>query len=69
MGERFRDGYPRRGRVLLCMPTAVAVATTGEIFVADGYCNNQILKFNAAGNLLRVMPRPPEFLSLEVKLK
>lgn len=49
------------------MPTAVAVATTGEIFVADGYCNNQILKFNAAGNLLRVMPRPPEFLSLEVK--
>lgn len=37
-----------------------------KIFVADGYCNNRILKFNAAGRILRVIPQPPEFLSLQV---
>lgn len=37
-----------------------------QIFVADGYCNNRILKFNAAGRILRVIPQPPEFLSLQV---
>lgn len=34
--------------------------------MADGYCNNRILKFNAAGRILRVIPQPPEFLSLQV---
>ncbi|KAJ0174145.1 hypothetical protein K1T71_010291 [Dendrolimus kikuchii] len=52
IGEAFTPGAPGNGRVLLCMPTAVAVATTGEIFVTDGYCNSHILKFNAAGKLL-----------------
>lgn len=37
-----------------------------KIFVADGYCNNRILKFDAAGRFLRVIPQPPEFLSLLV---
>lgn len=50
----------------MCKPTAVAVATTGEFFVADGYCNNRLLKFNALGHMLRVIPQPPEFLSLQV---
>lgn len=63
IGRRFQPGsVPSQ----LCKPTAVAVATTGEIFVADGYCNNRILKFNAAGRILRVIPQPPEFLSLQV---
>lgn len=34
--------------------------------MADGYCNQRILKFNAAGHLLRTIPQPPEFLSLQV---
>ncbi|KAJ8925537.1 hypothetical protein NQ315_009376 [Exocentrus adspersus] len=50
----------------LCMPTSIAVATTGEIFLADGYCNSRILKFNAAGGLLAIIPTPPEFLYLQV---
>lgn len=62
-GESFQPGS---GIKHLCKPTSVAVATTGEIFIADGYCNNRILKYNAAGGLLRIIPNPPEFLSLQV---
>lgn len=50
----------------LCKPTSIAVATTGEIFIADGYCNSRILIHNAAGGLLRVIPNPSEFLPLQV---
>ncbi|GBP09836.1 Peptidyl-alpha-hydroxyglycine alpha-amidating lyase 2 [Eumeta japonica] len=56
IGEAFTAGYPHRRRVLLCMPTSVAVASTGEIFIADGYCNNRIVKLNAAGGLLLNIP-------------
>ncbi|CAG9813098.1 unnamed protein product [Phaedon cochleariae] len=62
-GHRFDPGSDTKH---LCKPTSVAVATTGEIFIADGYCNSRILKFNAAGGLLRVIPSPSEFLSLQV---
>lgn len=27
--------------------------------MADGYCNNRILKYNAAGRILRIIPQPP----------
>lgn len=55
-GQAFQPGPGVRH---LCMPTAVAVASTGEIFIADGYCNSRILKYNAAGGLLRIIPNPP----------
>ncbi|XP_017123406.1 peptidyl-alpha-hydroxyglycine alpha-amidating lyase 2 [Drosophila elegans] len=63
IGKRFRPGSSVKH---LCKPTSIAVATTGEFFIADGYCNSRILKFNAAGKLLRTIPQPPEFLSLQV---
>lgn len=63
VGRRFEPGSTRNH---LCKPTAVAVATTGEVFIADGYCNNRVLKLNAAGRLIRTIPQPPEFLSLQV---
>uniref|UniRef100_A0A1B0GBQ4 peptidylamidoglycolate lyase n=1 Tax=Glossina morsitans morsitans TaxID=37546 RepID=A0A1B0GBQ4_GLOMM len=63
IGTPFRPGSSVKH---LCKPTSIAVATTGEFFVADGYCNQRILKFNAAGRLLRIIPQPPEFLSLQV---
>ncbi|TMW50616.1 hypothetical protein DOY81_004305, partial [Sarcophaga bullata] len=63
IGKRFRPGSSLKH---LCQPTSIAVATTGEFFIADGYCNQRILKFNAAGRILRVIPQPPEFLSLQV---
>lgn len=55
-GQAFQPGPGVRH---LCMPTAIAVASTGEIFIADGYCNSRILKYNAAGGLLRIIPNPP----------
>lgn len=66
IGEAFTAGFPYRRRVLLCMPTSIAVATTGEIFVADGYCNNQVLKFNAAGSLLLAIPTYSDTLTLNL---
>ncbi|XP_053686740.1 peptidyl-alpha-hydroxyglycine alpha-amidating lyase 2 [Sabethes cyaneus] len=63
IGRRFEPGSSRNH---LCKPTATAVASTGEVFIADGYCNSRILKFNAAGRLIRMIPQPPEFLSLQV---
>lgn len=48
------------------MPTSVAIASTGEIFVADGYCNNQIVKFNAAGTLLLTIPAYSDTWSLNL---
>uniref|UniRef100_A0A336N1C7 peptidylamidoglycolate lyase n=1 Tax=Culicoides sonorensis TaxID=179676 RepID=A0A336N1C7_CULSO len=63
LGRRFEPGV---SRYHLCKPTSVAVASTGEIFVADGYCNNRVMKFNALGRLIRIIPKPPEFLSLQV---
>lgn len=32
-----------------CKPTAVAAMRNGEFFVADGYCNSRIIKFNEHG--------------------
>ncbi|XP_052861493.1 peptidyl-alpha-hydroxyglycine alpha-amidating lyase 2 [Anopheles cruzii] len=62
LGRRFEPGSSKSH---LCKPTAVAIASTGEIFVADGYCNSRLLKYNAAGRLIRTIPQPPEFLSLQ----
>lgn len=35
-----------------CKPTSVAVATSGEFYVADGYCNSRIIKFSPEGRVL-----------------
>lgn len=62
-GQNFEPG---NGNDHLCKPTSVAVASTGEIFIADGYCNRRILKFSALGHLMRTIPSGKEFLSLFV---
>lgn len=41
-----------------CKPTDVAVASTGEFFVADGYCNSRIMKFDKDGKLLSQFGQP-----------
>merc|ERR1712241_215551 len=38
LGEKFIPGDDENH---FCKPTAVAVASTGQVFVADGYCNNR----------------------------
>ncbi|XP_014247154.1 peptidyl-alpha-hydroxyglycine alpha-amidating lyase 2-like [Cimex lectularius] len=61
LGEYFTPGH---GENRFCKPTSVAIARTGAIFVADGYCNRRVLKFSHEGELQRIFPQYDEFLSL-----
>ena len=49
LGERF---VPGNDATHFCKPTSVAVASGGQVFVADGYCNNRVAVFSAAGQHL-----------------
>lgn len=46
LGTQFKPGNSAES---FCKPTSVAVTPSGEFFVADGYCNSRIIKFNKAG--------------------
>ncbi|KAL5287629.1 hypothetical protein ACFFRR_008495 [Megaselia abdita] len=45
LGSKFLPGQGNK----FCKPTSVAVLKNGDFFVADGYCNARIIKFNKAG--------------------
>jgi NHL repeat len=47
--ELGKQLQPGSGDGRFCKPTSVAVLPSGEFFVADGYCNSRIIKYNAAG--------------------
>ncbi|XP_036224393.2 peptidyl-alpha-hydroxyglycine alpha-amidating lyase 1 isoform X2 [Bactrocera oleae] len=47
LGTAFIPGV---GDAKFCKPTSVAVLENGDFFVADGYCNARILKYDKAGN-------------------
>ncbi|CAF4387663.1 unnamed protein product [Rotaria socialis] len=49
VGEKFRSGA---GPSRLCRPADTAVMKNGDFFVADGYCNSRIIKFNRKGEYL-----------------
>lgn len=49
LGEKMVPGSDNKH---FCKPTDVAVSKSGEIFVADGYCNSRIVKFSAEGKFL-----------------
>lgn len=49
LGEKLVPGEDEKH---FCKPTDVAVAKNGHIFVADGYCNSRVLKFDSKGNLM-----------------
>lgn len=49
LGEKLVPGSDDKH---FCKPTDVAVASNGEFFVADGYCNGRIMKFAADGKLI-----------------
>lgn len=46
LGTPFKPGNSAES---FCKPTSVAVTPSGDFFVADGYCNSRIIKFNKAG--------------------
>lgn len=49
VGEMFQSGS---GPTQLCRPADVAVMKNGDFFVADGYCNSRIIKFNRKGEYI-----------------
>ncbi|CAI5439810.1 unnamed protein product [Caenorhabditis angaria] len=65
LGEKMVPGDDEKH---FCKPTDVAVASNGHFFVADGYCNSRVMKFDKDGNLLAVIEaalepnQPTEFL-------
>ncbi|CAH1393191.1 unnamed protein product [Nezara viridula] len=49
LGEEFVPGSDSKH---FCKPTSVAVLANGDFFVADGYCNSRIMKFNSGGKMI-----------------
>ncbi|MFH4981272.1 hypothetical protein AB6A40_007981 [Gnathostoma spinigerum] len=49
LGERLVPGNDSKH---FCQPTDVAVASSGEFFVADGYCNSRVMKFDKNGEFI-----------------
>ncbi|KAF9409064.1 hypothetical protein HW555_011448 [Spodoptera exigua] len=49
LGEKFIPGNDVKH---FCKPSAVAVLSNGDFFVADGYCNHRILKFSPDGTII-----------------
>ncbi|CAH8488575.1 unnamed protein product [Schistosoma turkestanicum] len=45
-------GKPGDNKHQFCQPTDVAISSTGDIFIADGYCNARIVKFSSNGTYL-----------------
>lgn len=60
LGTKMEPGFDRYH---FCKPTSTAVNSEGEIFVADGYCNSRLVKFDPQGHFLR------EFHSLYEELQ
>jgi hypothetical protein len=52
-----RKGKPGDGRDEFDRPTDVAVAPSGEFYVADGYGNSRVVKFSREGKYLRAWGR------------
>lgn len=49
LGEKFVPGNDDQH---FCKPSAVAVLSSGDFFVADGYCNHRIIKFSPDGTII-----------------
>ncbi|XP_025077135.1 peptidyl-glycine alpha-amidating monooxygenase-like isoform X2 [Pomacea canaliculata] len=50
LGERFINGDDS---FHFCKPADVAVLTSGEFFVSDGYCNSRVVKFSKDGSFIK----------------
>ena len=56
LGESFVPGSDSSH---FCKPTDVAVSNDGSnIYVADGYCNSRIVKFDSNGKFLKQYQMP-----------
>ncbi|XP_056022421.1 peptidylglycine alpha-amidating monooxygenase-like isoform X2 [Ostrea edulis] len=50
LGQKFQPGS---GNNQFCKPTDVAVLSSGEFFVSDGYCNSRIMKYDKTGSFIK----------------
>ncbi|KAF6780370.1 hypothetical protein AHF37_00148 [Paragonimus kellicotti] len=55
LGEKFKPGNDSKH---FCKPTHVAVASNGDFFVSDGYCNSRIMKFDSDGKFITQWGKP-----------
>lgn len=53
LGKKFEPAKNSSDTERFCKPTDVAVASTGEFFVSDGYCSSRIMKFDKDGKFLK----------------
>ena len=59
LGELFVPGKDMKH---FCKPTSVAISSkNGDIYVADGYCNSRVLRFDAHGTLLNHWGHAPTY--------
>ncbi|XP_055347482.1 peptidyl-glycine alpha-amidating monooxygenase-like [Paramacrobiotus metropolitanus] len=70
LGKQFQSGHDGQH---FCKPSMVAVLSSGDFFVADGYCNSRVIRFNSNGNYVShfgtdtynpfgtISPQPHEF--------
>ncbi|PAA83151.1 hypothetical protein BOX15_Mlig022186g3 [Macrostomum lignano] len=56
IGEKF---VPGNDASHFCKPTKVAVASDGHFFVADGYCNSRVMKFDPSGKYIGEFGKRP----------
>mmetsp|Transcript_64864 Transcript_64864/g.204860 ORF Transcript_64864/g.204860 Transcript_64864/m.204860 type:complete len:427 (-) Transcript_64864:666-1946(-) len=59
---------PGGGERQLCKPTSVAVAIDGSFYVADGYCNDRVVKYTASGQYVREYRRSGTPMSVPHKV-
>ncbi|XP_015794084.1 peptidyl-glycine alpha-amidating monooxygenase B [Tetranychus urticae] len=56
LGEAFVPGNDDKH---FCKPTSVAIdSRSGDFYVADGYCNSRVIRFNSEGKLLNQWGQP-----------
>ena len=56
LGVKMIPGNDQRH---FCKPTDVAVLADGTFFVADGYCNSRVIRFDAQGNFQKQWGQSP----------
>ncbi|CAL4079315.1 unnamed protein product [Meganyctiphanes norvegica] len=61
-----KAGEPGTDDHHFCQPASVAVATSGDFFVADGYCNARVMKFSPTGELIGTFGQGSDSSSPEV---
>ncbi|XP_076444227.1 peptidyl-glycine alpha-amidating monooxygenase B-like isoform X1 [Babylonia areolata] len=58
LGMRFAHGDDAAH---FCKPTDVAVLSSGDFYVSDGYCNTRVMKFSKSGVLTKTWGQPNSY--------